>query len=378
MEFGSSSLENLDLISNPFTKCFQGKKIFITGHTGFKGAWLSLWLYHLGAQIVGYSLPPPSTPSLFELLHLQKFLHHIDGDVNDYSHLQSAIESHKPEMVFHLAAQPIVLESYRDPLSTIRTNVMGTVNLLEILRKYPCAKFCILATSDKCYQKQNRKIIYEEHHALGGSDPYSASKGAVEILIHSYYHSFFSPKNSHNSTMGIASVRAGNVIGGGDWGSHRLVPDFFRFLHQGQRIHLRNPTFCRPWQHVIEALSGYLCLATHLLMDPHQYSGPWNFGPKPQDALPVRELIRLLLDVAQLPLSLIKEDTDSKIYEDCYLHLSSQKAETHLKWCPIYSPHERVQKTWEWHEKYLSNPEMVFETSLAQIKEFENLAHFYT
>ena len=239
---------------------FRNKKILITGHTGFIGTWMSLWLHLLGANVIGYSQKPPTKPSIFEIVKLKKNITHVIGDINDFRKLQQTIKTNKPEFVFHLAAQAIVRESYEHPLETFQTNVVGTANILESL-KNSSVKSCVIMTSDKCYENKEFGHAFNENDPMGGNDPYSASKGSAELVVAAYHNSFFKNKSKK---IGIASVRAGNVIGGGDWAKDRLIPDCFRALYSGRKIVLRNPKSVRPWQFVLEPISGMLCLAAHL------------------------------------------------------------------------------------------------------------------
>ena len=251
---------------------FKNKTILVTGHTGFIGTWMSLWLDFLGAKVVGYSLSPVK-PSMFETVKLNKNITHIIGDVTDFKKLKQIIKINKPEFVFHLAAQAIVRESYDNPLTTFQTNVMGTANILESI-KNSSVKSCIIMTSDKCYDNKELGRSFKESDSMGGDDPYSASKGAAELVTAAYRNSFFK-----NNDIGIASVRSGNVIGGGDWSTDRLIPDCIRALYKNKLISIRNPYAVRPWQFVLEPISGMFSLSLHLRRNPTQFSEPWNFGP---------------------------------------------------------------------------------------------------
>src|SRR4051812_32894796 len=260
---------------------WRSKRVLITGHTGFKGAWLSLWLGELGAEVTGYALSPPSEPSLFQAAGLADRMHSTLGDVRDLSALRGAFRAARPELVLHLAAQALVRPSYDDPVTTFDTNVMGTVNVLEAARHEPSVRSVVVVTSDKCYENREWPWGYRENEAMGGHDPYSSSKGCAELVTAAYRSSFAKGR------LGIASARAGNVIGGGDWAKDRIIPDFVRAVTQGQALRVRNPGAVRPWQHVLEPLAGYLLLAEHLYSEPQRFAEAWNFGPADSDARPV-------------------------------------------------------------------------------------------
>src|SRR5688572_16502741 len=280
-------------MNSEFNNIFRNKKIFVTGHTGFKGSWLSLWLRNLGADVYGYSLPPPTNPSLFELLNLEDDLYHKVADIRDQEELRKSISHVKPDIIFHLAAQSVVGESYVTPLETVETNVMGTVNVMEAVRKSGIATAIVLVTSDKCYENKEWLHGYRENDPLGGYDPYSASKGAAEVLISSWRNSFFRPENIKQHGVRLASVRAGNVIGGGDWTNESLVPDCIRYLKSNKSIPVRNPYATRPWQHVLEPLSGYLLLGAKLMgpvEQAAQFCEAFNFGPLVNSNRTVKDL----------------------------------------------------------------------------------------
>ena len=260
-------------------KFWKGKSVFITGHTGFKGSWLSIWLNRMGAHVSGYSLAPPTVPSNFELTGIGKDIVSVINDIRDYSLVEKAIKTNQPEIVFHMAAQPLVRRSYVDPVETYSTNVMGTVHLLEAIRKTDCVKAVINVTSDKCYENKEWIWGYRENDPMGGYDPYSSSKGCAELVSSAYLNSFFNPVAYGTHGVALASVRAGNVIGGGDFGEDRLVPDIVRAFSISEPVNIRLPNSVRPWQHVLEPLSGYLMLAEKLYNEGGKYSGAWNFGP---------------------------------------------------------------------------------------------------
>jgi CDP-glucose 4,6-dehydratase len=348
------------MISNELFKGgFQNKKVFVTGHTGFQGSWLTLWLKSLGAKVTGYSLSPPTKPSLFEILQLKKDINHIQGDVKDQSFLQKCLIKHKPEIVFHLAAQPIVKLSYEKPVDTFHTNIMGTVNVLEAIRNTQSVKAGIIITSDKCYENKEWNFAYRENDALGGFDPYSASKGATEIVTSSYTRSFFNSDNKKRK-VGIATVRAGNVIGGGDWAQDRIVPDCMRSAYSEKPILIRNPKSIRPWQHVLEPISGMLLLASKLLNKPYSYNESWNFGPNLSANITVKELvIQIIKEIKQKAYwKDMSKKGENSVHEANFLRLDSTKASNLLGWRQAYSIKETISETASWYENYANKTEM--------------------
>jgi CDP-glucose 4,6-dehydratase len=266
---------------------WRDRRVFITGHTGFKGGWLSIWLHGVGARVSGYSLPPPTSPSLFELASVDRIVESIEGDVCDLDSLSSALIASRAEVVIHMAAQPLVRGGYADPVGTYRTNLMGTVNILEAVRTAPTVRAVVNVTTDKCYENRGAERPFRESDNLGGSDPYSCSKACSELITSSFREAYFSSEAYQAHGRAIATARAGNVIGGGDWGVDRLVPDIVRSLAAGRPVPIRRPGARRPWQHVLEPLSGYLQLAQRLCEDGPRYNGGWNFGPEVDDARPV-------------------------------------------------------------------------------------------
>ena len=338
-------------MDNYFWGVYKGKQILITGHTGFKGSWLSLWLKELGADVIGYALEPPTKPNLFEALSLNEKITHIISDIRDEEHLISVFEKYQPEFVFHLTAQPLVKLSYKEPKLTYETNVMGTVNVLEAVRKTNSVRVCIIVTSDKCYENKEWVYGYRETDPMGGYDPYSSSKGCAELVTSAYIRSFFNPEDygkSHN--VALSSVRAGNVIGGGDWGEDRLIPDCVRALSQNKTIVVRNPQATRPWQYVLEPLSGYLLLGALMYEDGAKYSGPWNFGPNDESILTVEELVKLVIKYGGSGSYTI--DTSSHPHEAGLLKLDASKARALLGWKPIYDVYEAVEKTINWYKNF--------------------------
>lgn len=341
-----------------FNGIYKNKKVFVTGHTGFQGSWLSLWLKSLGSTVIGYSLKPPTNPSLFKILKMEKELIHIIGDVRDYTFLQKCMKKHKPDIIFHLAAQPLVRESYQKPIETFEVNVMGTANVLESIRNTQSVKAGIIMTSDKCYENKETNHAYKENDPLGGHDPYSASKGAAEIVTSSYNRSFFDTK--FKDKAGIASIRAGNVIGGGDWATDRIIPDAMRSLFLRKQIQVRNPNAIRPWQHVLEPISGMLLLGQKMLENPQKYSGPWNFGPNISDSRNVKELIKNVLKEwkKQGKWKDVSKKLKNQVHEANYLRLDSTKAKKHLRWKTVYSFDECTKETTLWYWNYLEKKDM--------------------
>jgi CDP-glucose 4,6-dehydratase len=336
---------------------FEGRSVLITGHTGFKGSWLALWLSRLGARVTGYALDPPTSPSNFDVSRVAGVLHQdLRGDIRDTAGLSSALKAARPDVVFHLASQPLVRESYRVPRETFEVNVIGTACLLDALRSLgkPCV--VIVVTSDKCYENRAQIWGYRESDPLGGQDPYSASKAAAEILVAAYRASFFPPGSLDKHGVKLASVRAGNVIGGGDWAKDRIIPDAVRHLDGGQSILVRNPLAVRPWQHVLEPLSGYLLLAAELLHsdDPRWCSG-WNFGPPGGDEASVRELVEAF--IATWGKGSWKDASDpSQPHEAGLLRLSIDKARVELGWTPRWDLGRAVERTASWYRRHLENP----------------------
>ena len=361
-----------------FGDTYRNKRVLITGHTGFKGAWLAEWLLDLGAEVTGFALPPSTDPSLFEQLGLQNRLNHIIGDVRDLTTLTHAVESARPDFIFHLAAQPLVRLSYEQPVETYATNVLGTVNLLEAVRQAnrPCSVVCI--TTDKCYQNKEWVHSYREEDPMGGHDPYSASKGAAEIVISSYRSSYFSHPAS---AIHLASARAGNVIGGGDWALDRIVPDSVRALAAGQPIQVRNKTSRRPWQHVLEPLSGYLHLAARLGREastPSRSSPPalqsaFNFGPSLDSNQPVSQLVHELLQ--HWPGSWEDRSDPYAVHEANLLNLAIDKAFHLLHWEPTWNFAETIKQTAAWYRRCVSQPSLAKETALEQIRTYTTAAH---
>lgn len=343
---------------------FKNKRILITGDTGFKGSWLALWLNSLGAKVYGYALPAEKENAHFNLLNLKNDIKHIDGNLLDFEKLNTVFQDVQPEIVFHLAAQALVRLSYDEPKLTFDSNVSGSVNILEAIRNTSSLKALIYVTSDKCYKNKEWIWGYRENDELGGHDPYSASKAAAEIVFSSYRDSFF----SKNKNIGVASVRAGNVIGGGDWALDRIIPDCIRSIMNEKEIEIRNPLATRPWQHVLEPLSGYLLLAQKLYDNPVKFSGSWNFGPTIESIKTVKELTEKTIDIFGKGSVLIgKIDKDK--HEAGLLHLNCDKSNHQLGWYPVWNFEQTVNTTINWYKNYINgaNPE---ELSLNNIYQF--------
>lgn len=339
------------------TAFWRGKKVFLTGHTGFKGSWLSLWLQQLGAEVTGYALQPPTDPSLFEIANVAKGMKSVIGDIRDGDALGKAMRAAAPVIVIHMAAQSLVRRSYADPAETYSTNVMGTVNMLEAVRKTASVRAVINVTSDKCYDNKERMPGYREDEAMGGSDPYSSSKGCAELVTSAWRKSFFDPAKYHEHKVALASARAGNVIGGGDWAEDRLIPDILRAISAEQPVVIRNPRAIRPWQHVLEPLSGYLLLAQKLYEEGAAYAEAWNFGPNDEDAKPVQWIVERFIrqwgDGASWQL-----DQGSHPHEAQYLKLDCSKARNKLGWAPRWNLDECLSNIANWHQSQMRGQEM--------------------
>jgi CDP-glucose 4,6-dehydratase len=330
---------------------FSGKRVFITGHTGFKGSWLSYWLQMEGAEVKGYSLAPDTSPNLFESLQLENKIQSVIGNINDYRYLESEILSFKPDFIFHLAAQPLVRASYNDPLLTFQTNVCGTANVLQSLRflENPCTS--VFVTTDKVYQNNEWVYPYRENDRLGGYDPYSASKACSELVISSFKNSYFNIADFASHGKAVASARAGNVIGGGDWSADRLLPDIIRAVTKDEVIVLRNPTAVRPWQHVLEPLYGYLLLALKLSDDVQKFSGSWNFGPSPTDNFSVSELANMAVALWEKGKVTVARD-ELAPHEAQLLRLDISKATERLKWTPRLDAKKAIERTMIWYNRF--------------------------
>ncbi len=338
---------------NASSEFWQGKRVLLTGHTGFKGSWLSLWLQSLGAEVTGYSLAAPTTPALFDVAHVAQGLReHIVGDVRDLEAVQAAFARVKPEIVIHMAAQPLVRLSYVEPVQTYATNVMGTVHVLEAARHAGTVKAVVSVTTDKCYENREWAWGYREDEAMGGHDPYSNSKGCAELVTSAYRKSFM-----QNTGIALASARAGNVIGGGDWAADRLLPDILRALEQQQPVEIRNPHAIRPWQHVLEPLSGYLLLAQSLYEQGQLNAEGWNFGPRDEDARPVQWIVERMCaawgDAARWQLQ-----PGEHPHEAHYLKLDISKARSRLQWTPRWPLEQALARIIEWHQAWRGGADM--------------------
>lgn len=331
---------------------WQGKRVLLTGHTGFKGSWLSLWLQTMGAKLRGIALPPPTSPALFEIARVAESMDHCITDIRDYSAVSAHMDEFQPEIVIHMAAQPLVRLSYSNPIETYETNVMGTVNVLEAARHTSSIKAIVNITTDKCYENREWLWGYREDEAMGGHDPYSSSKGCAELVSSAYRKSFF-----NNSKIAMATARAGNVIGGGDWAFDRLVPDILRALEKDEPVLIRNPLAIRPWQHVLEPLYGYLLLAQHLYNQGQVYAEGWNFGPNDEDSRTVQWIVE----------KLSKNWTDSTRWsleignhphEANFLKLDISKARQHLQWVPQWPLETAIKNIAEWHKAWLNGNDM--------------------
>lgn len=334
--------------TNHLKLIFNKRRVIVTGDSGFKGSWLSLWLHELGAEVLGFSLPPEQDGAHYNQLELGKIIHHVDGDIRDLNRLQTVFNEFKPEILFHLAAQAIVRVSYQEPKCTFDTNIGGSVNILEVVRKSESLKSVVYITSDKCYKNNEWPWGYRENDELGGRDPYSASKAAAEIVFLAYKESFLDQRKD----LGIASARAGNVIGGGDWAQDRIIPDCIRFLKEGLPVLIRNPFSTRPWQHVLEPLSGYLILAVKLLEDPKKFSGSYNFGPKIQSIKTVKELVEKLILTWGSGEFKINSEIGAP-HEAGLLHLNCDKANQLLGWYPSWGFDRTIAETVKWYKEVL-------------------------
>ncbi len=350
---------------------WKGKRVFLTGHTGFKGSWLSLWLQSLSAEVTGYALHPPTDPSLFDIARVGEGMQSFLADIRDLPTLQQAIHAAQPEIVIHMAAQPLVRLSYENPVETYATNVMGTVHLLEAVRHTPSVKAVVIITTDKCYENREWVWGYRENEPMGGYDPYSNSKGCAELVSAAYRSSFFNPNTYAHHGVALATVRAGNVIGGGDWAKDRLIPDILSAFEMHRPVKIRNPHAIRPWQHVLEPLRGYLTLAERLYTNGPRYAEPWNFGPNDEDAKPVAWIVKNMADFWGNDVSWQIEDGDHP-HEATYLKLDISKARTRLNWHPLLPLKQTLEMIIDWSQARHSGADMHCYT-LGQIKTYQSL-----
>jgi CDP-glucose 4,6-dehydratase len=343
---------------------WKGKRVFLTGHTGFKGSWLSLWLFSLGAKVRGYALNPPTSPSLFNEAKIASIIDSQIGDIRDQKSLYKSMTEFNPDILIHMAAQPLVRYSYDVPIETYEVNVIGTVKVLEVARSCSNLKAIVNITTDKCYENDGRSEGYKEDDPMGGYDPYSSSKGCAELVTSAYRRSFLQDQG-----VALASVRAGNVIGGGDWACDRLIPDILRSFESGDPVIVRNPEAIRPWQHVLEPLSGYLILAQNLYANQKEYAEGWNFGPNDDDARPVSWILDKMIERWGAGAAW-KLDQCSNPHEANYLKLNISKAKKKLHWSPIWTLDEALDLIVEWQVQYLKGEDMQ-SASLRQIKLYQ-------
>lgn len=347
---------------------WKGKRVLVTGHTGFKGSWFSLWLQSWGAQVVGYSLPAPTDPSFFETCHIANGMTSIEGDIRDLKRVCAVVKEYRPEIIIHMAAQSLVRYSYEHPVDTYTANVVGTIHVLEAVRLTNSVRVIVNVTSDKCYENREWVWGYRESDPMGGHDPYSSSKGCAELVTNAYRQSYFSPATYNRHGVGLATVRAGNVVGGGDWADDRLVPDILRAVTQQQNVSIRNPNAVRPWQHVLEPLSGYLLLAQRLWEDGASYSEGWNFGPRDDDAKPVSWIVERLTQLWGNRTGW-GMDSSEHPHETGYLKLDCSKAWSRLKWQPRWDINGALESIVRWHKAYVAGEDMRA-VSLGQIQEY--------
>lgn len=355
---------------------YRGKRVFLTGHTGFKGSWLALWLSQMGASVHGYALEPSTQPALFQDARVWDCLaSHTIGDVRDSGALAGAVRRAEPEMVFHLAAQALVRQSYREPRQTFETNVLGAVNVLEAVRMAGGVRVCQVITSDKCYENREWVYAYRENDAMGGFDPYSASKGCAELAVAAWRQSFFNPHEMERHGVSVSSARAGNVIGGGDWAEDRIIPDCIRALEQSKPILVRNPRAIRPWQHVLEPLSGYLTLAMRQWEQPAEFADAYNFGPAVSGAVSVGEIADLVVrHWGDGSWHGPEAGAPSGLHEANFLKLDITKAATRLGWRPVWSVGEAVARTVEWYRRRAAGSFDAAAFCMQQITDYEGAA----
>ena len=350
---------------------WRGKQVFITGHTGFKGSWLGLWLTSLGANVTGFALASDTSPSLFQLANIETLLHHIEGDVRNVDQLKAALQKSQPDIVFHLAAQSLVRPSYENPLLTYQTNVMGTANLLECIRQLSRACALVNVTTDKCYVNKEWQWGYREIDALGGLDPYSNSKSCSELVTASYRASFFNPNEFNSHRVALATVRTGNVVGGGDWAKDRLIPDVLAAFERNHSVNIRYPQAVRPWQHVLEPLHGYLMLAEKLHQEGPPFAKAWNFGPNDLEACTVAEIVGKLARLWGVQEAWV-QDLGKHPHEAKYLTLDTSLARKELGWQPVLSTDNALKLIVDWEQSRLKGAD-VFKTTQQQITNYQSM-----
>lgn len=356
-------MENLVVI-NLFSGVYKDKTVLITGHTGFKGSWLAYWLNKMGANVIGYSLEAPTSPNHYSLLDFN--IISIIADINDQKKLKKTFLKYKPDIVFHLAAQPLVRQSYTNPIETFETNVIGTLKVFEACRNTPSVKVIVNITTDKCYENMETDVSYKENDKLGGYDPYSSSKACSEILTSSYRNSFFNLKEykiKHNTLL--ASCRAGNVIGGGDWAQDRILTDIMISIKNKNDVILRNPNAVRPWQHVLEPLSGYLLLGQKLLEGKKEYSGAWNFGPKENSIITVKDLTSKIKQYWD-DISIVQQTSQNNAHEASLLLINSSKANNKLSWNNVWNTKKTIKYTTNWYKEFYTNQKVSTEKDLTK------------
>lgn len=354
-----------------FNDFFKHKRVFITGHTGFKGSWLLVWLKKLGAEICGYSLEPPTDPNLYDLVGANVGIKSIHGDVRDFSSVKKAINDFGPEIVIHLAAQSLVRKSYADPMLTFSTNIMGTVNVVEAVRQARGVKAVLNVTSDKCYENKEWIWGYRENDPMGGNDPYSSSKGCSELITSCYLKSFFDKTSFGKLDIGLASARAGNVVGGGDFAMDRIIPDIVRSISKNESVYIRSPRAIRPWQHVLEPLCGYLKLSKCLYTHGNSFSGGWNFGPDTDSICNVRLIVEKIFNLWGKNKAQINLDNKQKNpHESAILKLDSSKARTRLKWKPLLNLHQSLEWTVNWYDAFFTDPTKLRDLTEKQIDQY--------
>lgn len=355
-------------MKNLYNNIYKNRKVLITGHTGFKGSWLCILLNELGAEIYGYALEPPTTPSLYEKANIKELVTTYIGDIRNLDYLTEVMHKVQPEIVIHMAAQPLVRDSYKIPVETYEVNVMGTVHLLEACRNTTSVKAIVNVTTDKSYENKEWYWGYRENEPMGGFDPYSNSKGCSELVTSAYRNSFFNPSEYALHCVALASARAGNVIGGGDWANDRLIPDFIRAISKGEKVHIRSPFAIRPWQHVLEPLHGYLTLGEMLFTEGVKYAEGWNFGPDDNDAQNVEwitsTICKLWGDGASYEI-----DNHPQPHEANYLKLDCSKAKAELNWIPKWNIHQALKSIVEWNKAYI-NGENIRQVTINQINQF--------